>query len=124
MTSNLPLILKKYTVPALFMIIGFVMLYVAISTEQGIVFILASLLMLIAGILSIGFSTGSFKSGLVYILGIASGIGGLVAIFLSYNSVNETMVYQENARECVALATQNLQDIRYIQKAYKEKTGK
>ncbi|MBL1278650.1 MAG: hypothetical protein COA33_000115 [Fluviicola sp.] len=124
MTSNLSLILKKYTVPTLFFVIGCVMLYIAISQEQGLVFTIAAFMMLIAGILSIGFSTGNIKSGLVYVLGIIAGIGGLVAVAMSYSSVKTTLTYQNNARECAALATQNLQDIRYIQKSYKEKTGK
>lgn len=124
MTSNLSIILKKYTVPALFLIIGLVMIYIGLSQGQGAAFMVAAIMMLVAGALSIAFSTGNFKSGLVYILGIGSGIAGLIALFMSYGSVGDTLTYQNNYKESKALATQNLQDIRYIQKAYAEKTGK
>ena len=124
MTSNLSVILKKYTVPALFLIIGLVMVYVGIANEQGGAFMLAAIMMLAAGALSIAFSIGKFKSSLVYILGIGAGIAGLVALFMSYESVESTMTYQQNAENCHAIAVQNLQDIRYVQKEYKEKTGK
>ena len=124
MTSNLSIILKKYTVPALFLVVGLVMVYIGLSQGQGATFMIAAIMMLAAGALSIAFSTGNFKSGLVYILGIGSGLAGLVALFMSYNSVGNTLKYQNNYKDCKALATQNLQDIRYIQKAYAEKTGK
>ncbi len=124
MTSNLSILLKKYTVPALFLIIGLLMVYIGIAQDQGAGFMIAAVMMLIAAALSIAFSTGKFNSSLVYILGIGSGIAGLVALFLSYNSVKTTLTYQENAKACQSLSVQNLQDIRYVQKVHKEKTGK
>jgi len=124
MTSNLSVILKKYSVPALFFIAGVIMLYIGITKNQGLSFNLASVLMLIAGALSIMFSSGNFKSTLVYIFGGAAGIAGLVSLFLSGTSVHDSLTYQENYAHCKSLATQNLQDIRFIQKSHKEKTGK
>lgn len=124
MTSNLSVILKKYSVPALFFIAGLIMLIIGITQNQGLSFNLASVMMFIAGGLSIMFSTGSFKSSLVYIFGTAAGVAGLISLYMSYSSVEETNTYNKNYAFCKSLATQNLQDVRYIQKAYKEKTGK
>lgn len=124
MTSNLSVILKKYTVPVLFLIIGLVMVFVGVTNNQGPAFMIAALMMLIAGALSVAFSIGKFNSSLIYILGIGSGIAGLIALYMSFFSVKDTMDYQESARKCHALAVQNLQDIRYIQKEYARDHGK
>ncbi len=124
MTNNLSVILKKYSVPTLFFIAGIAMLLIGITQNQGLSFNLASIMMFIAGGLSIMFSNGSFKPSLIYIFGAAAGVAGLVALFMSYNSVEETNTYNKNYAFCKSLATQNLQDIRYIQKAHMEKTGR
>ena len=123
MTSNLSVILKKYTVPVLFFVVGIIMLAVGVSSGQGLAFNLASVMMFIAGALSVLFSTGNFKSKMVYILGGAAGIAALITLFLSWKSVNDTSNYNTNYAECKAISIQNLQDIRYIQKAHAEKTG-
>ena len=96
MTNNLSVILKKYSVPTLFFIAGIAMLLIGITQNQGLSFNLASIMMFIAGGLSIMFSNGSFKPSLIYIFGAAAGVAGLVALFMSYNSVEETNTYNKN----------------------------
>ncbi len=117
-------ILKKYTVPALFFIIGLIVISIGISQNQGLMFNMAAVMLFVAGALSVFLSTGSLKSGVVYVLGGSAGIAAIVALFFSWKSVNETTTYNNNYKECKALAIQNLQDIRYIQKIYAGKNGK
>ncbi len=124
MTSNLSVLLKKYSIPALFFVLGIMMLVIGVSKNQGSMFMMAAVLMFIAGILSIGYSSGKFKSGVVYILGIGAGIAAAVTLYFSYLSVEETATYNTNYVTCKSLAKQNLEDIRYIQKAYADLNGK
>lgn len=124
MTNNLSMLLKKYSVPALFFIVGLVLLIVGITKEQDGMFMMASVLLFIAGGLSVLFSSGNFKSGILYIFGIAAGIAGIFTIVMSYKSVEDTSTYNNNYVKCKSLSKQNLEDVRYIQKAYADKNGK
>ncbi len=117
-------ILKKYTVPVLFFILGLIVISIGISQNQGLLFNMAAVMLFVAGALSVFLSTGTLKSGIVYVLGGAAGIAAIVALFFSWKSVHETTVYNSNYKECKALAIQNLQDIRYVQKIYVAKNGK
>ncbi|MGB0915608.1 MAG: hypothetical protein ACPGVI_06020 [Crocinitomicaceae bacterium] len=124
MTNNLSILLKKYSVPALFFIVGLVLLIIGITKEQDGMFMMASVLLFIAGGLSVVFSSGSFKSGILYIFGAAAGVAGLVTIYMSYKSVDDTSTYNANYKFCKSQSKQNLEDVRYIQKAYAEQNGK
>jgi hypothetical protein len=123
MTDKLSTLLKKYSVPLLFFIFGLLMLLVGIAESQNSMFMTAAVLMLVAGGLSILYSTGKLNPKLLYIIGIGSGIIGLFTIFMSWKGVNDTATYNQNYKDCKALAKQNLEDIRYIQKAYAESKG-
>ena len=117
-------ILKKYTVPVLFFVIGLIVISVGISQNQGLMFNMAAVMLFIAGALSVFLSTGTLKSGIVYVLGGAAGVAAIVALYFSWKSVHETEVYNSNYAQCKALAIQNLQDIRYVQKIHVAKNGK
>ncbi len=118
------MLLKKYSVPALFFIVGLVLLIVGITKEQDGMFMMASVLLFIAGGLSVVFSSGTFKTGVLYIFGIAAGIAGIFTVVMSYKSVKDTSTYNENYAFCKSISKQNLEDVRYIQKAYADKNGK
>ena len=124
MTSNLSVLLKKYSVPLIFFILGLFILIFGAMNGQGTMFMMASVLMFIAGGLSIVYSTGSIKSGMVYVFGIAAGIAGVITLVMSYQSVKDTATYNENYKKCKSQAKQNLEDIRFIQKAYASENGK
>ena len=124
MTSNLSVLLKKYSIPALFFVLGIMMLIIGIRSNQGTMFMMAAGLMFIAGVLSIGYSSGKFKAGMVYVLGIGAGIAAAITLYFSYVSVEETATYNENYVKCKSISKQNLEDIRFIQKAYAEANGK
>ena len=100
------------------------MLVVGVSKNQGSMFMTAAGLMFVAGVLSIGYSSGKLKSGMVYILGIGAGIAAAVTLYYSYLSVEETATYNKNYVKCKSIAKQNLEDIRFVQKAYADANGK
>jgi len=123
MTDKLSMLLKKYSIPLLFLVSGLLMLFVGIAKSQNGIFMTAAVLMFVAGGLSILYSSGKLNPKLLYIIGIGSGIIGLFTIFMSWKGVNDTATYNQNYKDCKALAKQNLEDIRYIQKAYAESNG-
>jgi len=117
-------ILKKYTVPVLFFILGLIVISIGISQNQGIMFNMAAVMLFVAGALSVFFSTGKLKPGVIFVFGGAAGVAAVVALYFSWKSVHETEVYNNNYAQCKALSIQNLQDIRFVQKIYVEKNGK
>ncbi len=116
--SNLGLLLKKFSIPVLFLITGLGMLYFGISTNQNAVFNLSSSLLLVAAVLSFLYSWGGLSKNLFVITGAVSGIISLVLLYLSYKSVRDTEVYNSNYKKCKSLAISNLSDLRTIQMEY------
>lgn len=123
MTNRFSLLLKKYSIPALFFVAGLVMLFVGIRSNQGATFMLAAILMFAAGAISILYSSGKLKPMFVYIIGIVAGVLALITIYVSGMSIYETTKYMENYKKAKSLAIRNLDDVRYIQKAYADKHG-
>jgi len=123
MFGNFSIALKKYSVPVLFFILGILLFYAGISGEQNMTFMISAVMMFVAGVMSILYSSGSFKSVLLYIFGGVSGIAAIVTFVLSYKSVKDTATYNNNYQLCRGKAIRNLEDIRTIQKAFAEKNG-
>lgn len=122
--NNLGLIIRKYSVPFLFTAVGLVVLIYGLMNEQGSSFLLASGMILVAGILSILFSLGKMKPSMVMLIGGVFGIVSIVLIVLSYNNVNDSIKYRENRARCQEIAKQNLIDIRFLQKIHRDKFGR
>lgn len=123
MTSNISVIFKKYSVPVLFLIAGLVILILGIKEKQDMWFMVASIMMFVAGGASILYSSGKLKSTFLTIFGVLAGIAATIAIYVSYASVGETVEYQKNYKYCRDLAKQNLEDIRFVQKLHAEQNG-
>lgn len=123
MFSNLSIIFKKYSVPALFFVMGVVLFISGATGNQNTMFMVSSIMMFLAGALSILYSTGTFKSTLLYLFGGLAGLAAIATLYLSFNSVKETSVYMENYELCRGKSIRNLEDIRFIQKAYAESNG-
>ncbi len=121
--GNLSVLVKKFSVPVLFFVFGITLLVIGIRSKQDSMFMMASVLMFTAGLLSVLYSTGKIKPRVLYILGFIAGAAALVTVFLSYKSVRDTAIYNENYAQCKSEAIQNLTDIRFAQKAYAEKHG-
>jgi len=123
MTSKLTVLLKKYSIPFLLFVAGIIMLSVGIRKNQDSMFMISSIMMFAAGGISILYSSGKFKPTLAYLVGLAAGVAALIVLYISWKSVADTQEYENNYEKCKTLAKQNLEDIRYIQKAYAEMNG-
>jgi hypothetical protein len=124
MFGNFSIGLKKYSVPVLFFILGILLFYAGIQGKQNMTFMISAVMMFVAGVMSILYSSGSFKSILLYIFGGVAGIAAMATFVLSYNSVEDTATYNKNYQLCRGKSIRNMEDIRTIQKAYAEKHGK
>ena len=96
--NNLGLLLRKYSVPAIFTIVGFAVLIYGFSNGQSGTFLFASAMMLAAGVLSGLFSMGKLTPPVVVGTGIGFGIIALILIYLSYDSVSTTRQYERDRR--------------------------
>jgi hypothetical protein len=123
MTSNFSVIAKKYAVPALFLIIGLAMFIFGMKENQDATFRFASIMMFVAGGLSVLYSTGQFKTTFIVIFGGLAGVAALATLWMSWDSVSATAKYNEDYKLCRGKSIQNLSDIRYAQKEYAEKFG-
>lgn len=124
MKGNVSVLINKFAIPAILLVLGLFMLIVGVKNGQGALFMLASVMMLLAGVLSILYSTGKLKGGLTYGIGGVTGIAAIFILFLSFKSCKETQIHDENYAYCKSLAIQNLMDVREVQKIYKEQNGK
>lgn len=124
MTSKFSVIVKKFSIPFLFLALGLFMLIIGIKDHQGTMYMVAAMMMLLAGLLSVLYSTGKLKSGLIFGVGGLTGIAALATLFFSFRSCKDTQIHDENYVFCKSLAIQNLQDIRDVQKIFMEQKGR
>lgn len=123
MIDNLSLFFKKYFVPTVFVVLGIAIIYLGIAKDQGGVFMFSAVLMFGAGAISVLYSMGKLRPTIVYLIGAAMGVIALFTLYLSCESVTVTQQYNESSEKCQLKAKQNLTDVSYIQKSYKEKNG-
>lgn len=124
MKGNVSVLVNKFAIPAVLLVLGLFMLIVGVKNGQGAMFMLASVMMLLAGVLSILYSTGKLKGGISFGLGGITGVAALVTLFFAFRSCKDTQIHDENYSYCKSLAIQNLMDVREVQKIYKEQNGK
>lgn len=123
MTNNFSVLFKKYSVPVLLLLLGLTLLFIGITKDQGSMFMLSSVLMFIAGGLSLLYSSGKMKTLFLAIFGILAGIAGIVMLSISWTEVSTEISIQERDKLLNTTAKQNLEDIIYIQKEYKDRNG-
>ena len=70
MTNNFSVLFKKYSVPVLLLVLGLTLLIVGVLNSQGTSFMLSSVLMFIAGGLSLLYSSGKMKTMFLVIFGV------------------------------------------------------
>jgi len=124
MTNDLSLLLKKYSVPALFIVLAIVMLILGLQSKQDATYIISTIMMFAAGVLSLLYSSGKISSKLLSILSLGAGVLAMTTIGLSYCSVSDSVAHQNKYAKCVKESETNLRDIRSSQKAYAEINGK
>ena len=118
---NIGLLLKKYSVPTLFLILGLALLITGYSSEQSLTFNAASFLILITAIISFLNVSGKLSTLITRIIGLGSLIIAIMVLYLSFYSVSDTMKDQKNYEMCKELSRLNLSDLRTAQKAYFER---
>ena len=123
MTNNLSVLFKKYSIPALLLLIGFALLIFGFTNAQNMSFKLSAMLMLLAGVLSLLFSSGKLKNVILVIVGVIAGIIGVILVYISGTEVMTEMDYQEKVKMSETMAKQNLEDVIFIQKAYQAQYG-
>lgn len=123
MTGRLAVLLKKLSIPFLLLLAGLIMLIVGISQSQDGMFMLSAFMMLVAGGISILYSSGKLNPKIATLIGLVAGVGAIIILFISWKSVRDTDRYNRNYDKCKMIAKQNLEDVRYIQKAYAEQYG-
>jgi hypothetical protein len=124
MTNDLSLLLKKYSVPALFLVLALAMLVLGLRSSQGATFIIATIMMFAAGLLSLLYSSGKISIKMLTILGLGAGVAALITMVLSISSVSSEVEHQNKYKACVKESESNLRDIRSAQKSYAEVHGK
>ena len=123
MINTLSLYLKKYFVPFVFTAVGLTILILGFANNQSGIFKFSAVLMLGAGAISILYSAGNLKPLYVYLIGGIMWIVALISIYMSYDSVATSQQFTKDKSFCMELSKQNLSDISFIQKAYKEQNG-
>lgn len=122
--QNLTLLLKRYSVPTIFLVIGIAVLYVSLSSNQAIQFKISGVLILLGSLFS--FLNTSERSNVLanWVIGGVSLALALYATIASYNSVVTTGNHQKDYKKTVLTAERNLQDLRTIQTAYIKRYGR
>lgn len=123
MTNKFSLLIKKYSVPALFLAFAIAMFYIVITTHQNQTFIVATVMMFVAGILTLLYSSGVISSKILTILGVAAFIGAVGTIYTSTSSVVSTQKHIKRYKLLSGKAALNLGDVRSAQKAFMEENG-
>ncbi|MFA7274097.1 MAG: hypothetical protein WC044_09515 [Crocinitomicaceae bacterium] len=124
MTNNISLLFKKYSVPALFLLIAIGMLIMGVQSNQNSSYMIATILMFVAAILSFLYSSGSISTKILTMLGLVAGLGALGTMIFSTKSVADTEAHNNKYILCKAQAESNLKDIRSAQKAFAETNGR
>ncbi|MFM7661793.1 MAG: hypothetical protein ACKO6A_03935 [Bacteroidota bacterium] len=117
MTNN-SVLLKKFSIPILFLILGLVMLIFGIKEKQNLIFNISSLLLLGSAVLSLLYSWGGLSRKIFVLTGALAGILSLTLLFFSWQSVADTQNYNSNYKLSKSLAISNLNDLRTIQMEY------
>jgi len=124
MNSNLSVLLKKFAVPAIFIVVGLAVLVFGFNTNQDSTFKLSSIFLFIGGLLSLLYSSGKVKSSVINIIGAITAVIAIVILYMSFSSVSNTQKYMNDYRLMMSKAEQNLSDVRFIQKLHASEKGR
>ncbi len=120
---NIALLIKKYSVPTLFGLVGILLFIQGIRTDQSMEFIFASIVILLSSILSFLNVSGIISNKITKIIGFLSlSIAGVV-IFITIYSVTKTVTHNVDYKFMKNLSIRNLRDVQTTQKAFFNKYG-
>ncbi len=120
MTNDFSLLFKKYSVPAIFSLIGILMIIMGLATDpvQGTTWFVSSLMVFVSGVITILHSSGSISKRLALMLGIGSGLASAVVLISTYFTITNQVKFNEDRDLSTAQTEQHLTDVRTAQKCF------
>ena len=115
---NIALLIKKYSVPFIFGLIGFVLLLSGLMNNQSIEFLFASIVILGSAVVSALNVSGKISSKVTKIIGFVSLGMAVVVLGFTFTSVQNTVDHNNDYKACKGLSIRNLRDVQTAQKAY------
>lgn len=119
--QNLALLLKKYSVPFLFSVLGIVLIIVSLTSVQPIEFIIASLIILICSIFLFLAVSGKVSNKLTNMIGGVSLVLAGIAFYSAYLTVGTSIKHNNDYKLMKGIAIRNLKDVQKAQKEYEKK---
>ena len=121
--QNIAILIKKYSGPFIFGLIGLVLLIVGFMKQQSIEFIFSAVVILGSAIISAFNVSGILSANMTKIIGFISLGMALVVLGFTYISISETVEHNNNYKACKGLSIRNLRDVQTAQKAYLSKNN-
>jgi hypothetical protein len=121
--QNIAILIKKYSVPFIFGLIGLVLLIVGFMKQQSLEFIFSAVVILGSAIISAFNVSGILSANMTKIIGFISLGMALVVLGFTYTSISETVEHNNDYKECKGLSIRNLRDVQTAQKAYLSKNN-
>lgn len=121
--QNIAILIKKFSVPFIFGLIGFVLLIVGLIKEQSVEFIFSAVVILGSAIISAFNVSGILSAKMTKIIGFISLAMALLVLGFTYTSISETVEHNKNYKACKGLSIRNLRDVQTAQKAYLSKNN-
>ncbi len=118
---NIALLIKKYSVPTIFGIVGALVLGIGIKTGQSGQYIFASLLILLSALLSFLNISGIISNKVTKVIGIGSLVLSGIAIYITTKSVSDTVDHNNDYEKIKIISIRNLMDVQTAQRKYHEK---
>ncbi|MDA9207043.1 hypothetical protein N9O41_01800 [Crocinitomicaceae bacterium] len=115
---NIALLIKKYSVPFIFGLIGFILLLSGMMNNQSMEFIFASIVILGSAIVSALNVSGKISSKVTKIIGFVSLAMAIVVLGFTFTTVQDTVKHNNDYKACKGLSIRNLRDVQTAQKAY------
>lgn len=126
MNGSINIIFKKYLLASVIAILGLVLVIYGLNEKnnQDALFVTASINIFIGGVLAILLSSGVLKRNLVIVLAVLCGLVTIYVSYLSFETVDTSIVHNEKRKAAEFQTVQVLSEIKDIQKAYKDKNGR
>ena len=119
--QNISLLLKKYSVPFLFSVLGIVLIIVSLTSDQPFEFVLAAVIILICSIFLFLSVSGKVSNMLTNIIGGSCLVIACYAFYSVMSTVSVSIEHNNNYALMKGLAIRNLKDIKKAQKEYNKK---
>jgi len=122
--ENFLLLLKKYSIPTIFLIVGIGVLFVSYDRDQPLEFKIGGFLILLGALLSFLSTWNRVGVRGKWVIGALSLALAGYATITSYISVDKTYIHDIEYKKLKLSAEQNLKDVKVIQIAFQKKYGK